>query len=172
MPLIHQPLNWTAPHLCAKRRRRRRRVMKLWWWWWGWGGFSLNTLSPDRINYSDVSICQRVPVARLWDQDLPPNGGEQGTNGRNEGERSEEKVRRKNRGGLTHKGKERLNVEKGGRRRKGGRIRRNGRNPSGFQTPISLASSVHLPLIPLLHLFNLPALCIFSLHLPLTSHPL
>lgn len=140
--------------------------------WWRGGSFSLNTLSPDRINYSDVSICQRVPVARLGDQNRPPNGGELGTNGRNEGERSEEKVRRKNRSGLTHSGEERRNMKKGGGQRKGGRIRRNGRNPSRFQTSISFTSSVHLPLISLLHLFNLPALCIFSLHLPLTSHPL
>lgn len=49
----------------------------------GWGGgLSLNTLSPDRINYSDVSICQRVLVAQPGDRDLLPNKREQGTNGR------------------------------------------------------------------------------------------
>lgn len=51
---------------------------------------SLNTLSPDRINYSDVSICQQVPVAQLGDQDLPPNRREQGTNGRIKAERNGE----------------------------------------------------------------------------------
>lgn len=44
----------------------------------GGAGLSLNTLRPDRINYSDVSICQRVPAARLGDRDLPPDGGGEG----------------------------------------------------------------------------------------------
>lgn len=44
----------------------------------GGGALSLNTLSPDRINYSDVSICQRVPVAQPGHRDLPPNRRERG----------------------------------------------------------------------------------------------
>lgn len=39
----------------------------------GGAGLSLNTLSPDKINYNDVSICQRVPVAQSGHWDLPPN---------------------------------------------------------------------------------------------------
>lgn len=48
---------------------------------------SLNTLEPDRINYSDVSICQPVPATRLRDPN--PNG----TNGeiREGKERGEER---------------------------------------------------------------------------------
>lgn len=66
----------------------------------GRGGLSLNTLSPDRINYSDVSICQRVPAARLGDRDLPPDGERGGgTNGRIRGERDGETGRRKDGGG-------------------------------------------------------------------------
>lgn len=41
-------------------------------------GLSLNTLSPDRINYSDVSICQQVPVAQSGNWELPPNKRERG----------------------------------------------------------------------------------------------
>lgn len=121
---------------------------------WRGGGLSLNTLSPDRINYSDVSICQRVPAARLGDRDLPPDGERGGgTNGRIRGERGGETGRRKD-------GGRGLRDEKGGRE---------GVVHSFlfklFSPPTSFMSSTHPSII-----VSPPpssALCIFSLHHPL-----
>lgn len=45
-------------------------------------GVSLETMSPDRINYSDVSICQQLWGARRGELGLRSNRKQQGTNGR------------------------------------------------------------------------------------------
>lgn len=118
------------------------------------GGLSLNTLSPDRINYSDVSICQRVPAARLGDRTCRRTGG---TNGRIRGERDGETGRRKDggrrdekrvRGGVVHSFLFKL-----------------------FLPPTSFMSSNH-PSIIVISPPPFSALCIFSLHLLPPSHPL
>lgn len=78
---------------------------------WGRGVLSLNTLRPDRINYSDVSICQRVPVARLRDSD--PNGtngeirGGRGGRGRRRGGKGRRKKGGEERGMKGERGEER-----------------------------------------------------------------
>lgn len=43
-------------------------------------------MSPDRINYSDVSICQQLSGARRGELDLPPHSKEQGFQSEREGE--------------------------------------------------------------------------------------
>lgn len=116
----------------------------------GGGGLSLNTLSPDRINYSDVSICQRVPAARLGDRDLPPDGegdGGGGANGRIRGERDGET----------------------GRRMDGGGGRRDEKGAPGVSCTASFSNSSPLPphscpplIPPSSSLLHLPPLFVFS----------
>lgn len=47
-------------------------------------------MSPDRINYSDVSICQQLSGAWRGELDLPPNRKEQGFQSARDGEKKGE----------------------------------------------------------------------------------